>query len=230
MKARFYQKQTNLNPLLLSNPIGKDSLPVKIVLPGMPLIRILMIKQKDKLTFCALFSWLSSTVALLCLPSSPGLQNLLMDQWTNLPLGWGFTNTTSPPGLNNPLMMDQQWTCLAPSGSHILLMDHYCLTLPPAGRSLIINAISFLPFVSFTAALAAWFFTCKIFLSLYCFASCWIHQKMCGFDQKFLTDQTYMWFLLWLDSTGSSSPPLFSAELSWTFRRKRISWHQFKLE
>ena len=155
MKARVDQKRTNLNPLLLSSPIGKDSLPVKIVLPGMLLMRILMIKREDKLTFCALCKRLSCTVALPCLPSSPGLQNLLMDQWTNLPFGQGSTNAISPSGLNNPLMMDQQWTRLAPSGAHILLMDHYCLILPPAGRSLIINAISFLPLFSFTAALAA---------------------------------------------------------------------------
>ena len=56
MKARVDQKRTNLNPLLLSSPIGKDSLPVKIVLPGMPLMRILMIKREDKLTFRALCS------------------------------------------------------------------------------------------------------------------------------------------------------------------------------
>ena len=56
MKARVDQKRTNLNPLLLSSPIGKDSLPVKIVLPGMLLMRILMIKREDKLTFRALCS------------------------------------------------------------------------------------------------------------------------------------------------------------------------------
>ena len=111
-------------------------------------------RDQMKLTFCE--SRLSCISAILWFPSPSGLHNLLMmDQWTHL----------ASPGFLQHLLMDHfsSILLLPPDGSILLPPACRSLILPPDGWSLI-NTISLVPLHSFTAALAARFFTCQIFL------------------------------------------------------------------